>query len=1351
MRPALALDPTRAVSQYGHDAWNHQNGLPAGAVYTVAQSPDGYLWMRQASGVVRFDGVRFVQVTPVVNNEVVRENIRAIVKTADGSLLLRGPTRTLRGTNGKFADAVPPAKLLDGMERVIYQAKDGTIWVGSDSNLFRFKNSQLQAIVMGTGWVSAITEDKDGAVWFGASCGIFRFKEEKLTYYPTGFNEAVLRTFLPTTTSPYGLPQRTAVTALFEDKAGVLWVGTRTGLYKRVGEKFIQDRETRGVPGVFITAFLQDAEGSLWVGTDGLGLYRMANNTWTKMSIQDGLSDNGICSLLEDQEGSIWIGTRSGLDRLRDTPLMTMTAREGMSHDNAAAVAEAKDGSIYVFTAGGGITHLKGGEVPTAITTDDGIGSDEAGTLYAARDGTLWIGTDRGLSSYKDGTVTNYPDQAPLNNAYISSICEDDESLILASSQLLLYRFKNGVLSPYDLAVPPGDGPKNARYVFAMNCDEEGTMWIAMTAGLYRVPKGVPPEKGECSTYSDPVHSFTDDGRGYIWLAGPATRGIVRLRKSDGQLFAFGPALGLDIGEIATVRVDRVGNLWLGTHAGIVRVFRQELDDVAAGKADHLTPFTYGVIDGMKAEEVSDQQPSSCLASDGRLYFGTRKGLVILDPEHLKRNTRVPEVVIEEFLADRQERPMDRVTLSAGTENFELHYTALSLLAPSRIRFKYQLLGYDANWVDADNRRTAYYTHLPPGDYTFRVVASNGDGAWNQQGATLRFTLRPHFYQTIWFYVCCIGLVIVIGNGAHRLRTRRLRARKEELVKIVDERTQALREEVAEKNRAQKELQNYRDYLEHVVTERTAELQRSNEQLQCEIVERRASEDALRLSEDRYRRFFEEDLAGAFIASPSGALITCNPSFLRIFGFNSPADVAGVNVSSFFDRPADASDALARVKKMGQLQDCELAMRSNDGRSVNVLANLIGRFDSEGQLTEIKGYVIDMTERKRLENQLRQSQKMEAVGQLAGGVAHDFNNLLTAIIGSSDCILDVAAADSETMLLAKEIREAGKRAAGLTRQLLAFSRKQVLQPRVILVNDVVTEMETMLQRLIGEDVRLELSLASDLKFVRADPSQLQQIVLNLSVNARDAMPSGGRLRIETQNVRLHEPLSQGTQSVPPGRYVCLRVTDSGIGMSPEVQAHIFEPFFTTKGVGKGTGLGLSTVYGIVQQSNGYVTFASAPNRGTSFSIFLTQVEAPHTPASTPAHASAKVVGKETVLLVEDNELVLKVAQRTLESVGFQVLEAANAAEAIRRFENEGNSVDLLLTDVVMPDMNGPELAKKILAMDSRIEVLFMSGYTEDALVRVGGVQKVALIEKPFTPDALVRRVREALDARTVRR
>jgi PAS domain S-box-containing protein len=628
-------------------------------------------------------------------------------------------------------------------------------------------------------------------------------------------------------------------------------------------------------------------------------------------------------------------------------------------------------------------------------------------------------------------------------------------------------------------------------------------------------------------------------------------------------------------------------------------------------------------------------------------------------------------------------------------------------------------------------------------------VASNADGVWNQEGSSVHFVLRPHFYQTIWFYLACIGLVAVVGNGAHRLRTRRLRERKEELVAIVNEQTQELREEVSQKNRVQQELQKYRDYLEQVVAERTAALQQSNEHLQREIVERRSSEDALRISEDRYRRFFEEDLAGAFVASPGGALITCNPSFLRTFAFEDVGQVAGVNISSLFDRESDAEDVLGRVRNAGKVQDCELAMRSSDGRSVNILANIIGRFGADGALMEIKGYVIDMTERKRLENQLRQSQKMEAVGQLAGGVAHDFNNLLTAIIGSSDCILDVAQADSETMLLAKEIREAGKRAAGLTRQLLAFSRKQVLQPRVILVNDVVVEMETMLQRLIGEDIRLELALSPQLKYVRADPSQLQQIVLNLSVNARDAMPSGGRLRIETQNVRLHEPLVQGSQAVPPGRYVCLRVTDSGIGMTPEIQAHVFEPFFTTKGVGKGTGLGLSTVYGVVQQSNGYVTFASAPNRGTTFSIFLGQVDAPAQASSSPSNTSGKVVGKETILLVEDNELVLKVAQRTLEQVGFRVLEAPNAAEALRRFEREGSSVDLLLTDVVMPDMNGPELAKRIVALDPKIEVLFMSGYTEDALVRVGGVHKVALIEKPFTPDALVRRVREALDARTV--
>jgi two-component system cell cycle sensor histidine kinase/response regulator CckA len=415
----------------------------------------------------------------------------------------------------------------------------------------------------------------------------------------------------------------------------------------------------------------------------------------------------------------------------------------------------------------------------------------------------------------------------------------------------------------------------------------------------------------------------------------------------------------------------------------------------------------------------------------------------------------------------------------------------------------------------------------------------------------------------------------------------------------------------------------------------------------------------------------------------------------------------------------------------------------------------VGRtfYDADGTPVRAAGVSMDVTAQRNLEEQFHQAQKMESIGNLAGGIAHDFNNLLTAILGYSSVLLEDEAAGLQPEVVRsfiEEIQKAGERAASLTNQLLAFSRRQMIQPTVLDINAVIGALDRMLQRLIGEDIELTTNLDPTLGSTRADPGQIEQVIMNLVVNARDAMPTGGKITIETRNTELDEAYSRQHIAVPPGRYVMLAVSDTGTGMTPAVQARIFEPFFTTKPKGRGTGLGLATIYGIVKQNHGDIWVYSEPGKGTSFKVYLPRVD--DAPIAVPAKATTVPTGRgEAVLLVEDDHRVRKLARELLTRNGYEVIEGADAEDAIRVAASYHKPIDLLLTDVVMPGMSGRLLAQRLAEHHPHLKILYMSGYTDDAIVHHGVLTPdIAFLQKPFTPSTFARAVRDVLDTRPPR-
>ena len=502
---------------------------------------------------------------------------------------------------------------------------------------------------------------------------------------------------------------------------------------------------------------------------------------------------------------------------------------------------------------------------------------------------------------------------------------------------------------------------------------------------------------------------------------------------------------------------------------------------------------------------------------------------------------------------------------------------------------------------------------------------------------------------------------------------------------------------------------------------------------------------AAREAERRYEVLFHGAPVGLGRSLPDGRMLAANAAAARIWGYPDVATLLRVNTQELYADAEDRGRILAAIEGGAAVETLELRGRRGDGAVIWVSLGVRAEKDPSGQVLHYEWSVADITERKRLEAELRQAQKLEAIGQLAGGVAHDFNNLLTVITGRSHLVLAQLAADHPVRRHLDLIQTTAERAAALTRQLLAFSRKQVLAPQVLDVNAVVTGLVPMLRRLIGEHLELTAVPAPELGHVKADPSQLEQVIVNLAVNARDAMPQGGQLTIETGNVELDETYTRRHQGASAGRFVMLAVSDTGHGMDAAVKARIFEPFFTTKEPGKGTGLGLATVFGIVTQSGGSIGVYSEPVVGTTFKVYLPRVDEAVDQMTTAA-APTLARGSETILLVEDDDEVRALARETLEGHGYVVLPAATPAEALRLAGSHSGPISLLVTDVVLPQLSGRGLAEKLTPDHRDLRVLYMSGYTDDAIVRHGVLAVgTAFLQKPFTPATLLVKVREVLD------
>jgi signal transduction histidine kinase/ligand-binding sensor domain-containing protein len=760
--PLAALNPGRPPNRYGHDVWLTRDGLPQEFVQAVTQTSDGYLWIGTLGGLVRFDGVRFTVFDSSNAPGLKDARILALCPARDGALWIG----TAAGGVSRLEDGVirpfePPSESGDRSLRYIrslHETADGSLWVGtSGGGLRRFRDGRRvpdEEPVSPGHTVTAVHEDRRGNIWFGTTEGLVMLQGGRLVRYTAG---AAL---------PHGF-----VYSIFEDRAGTIWVGTRGGLTRIDHGTMATLTRKNGFPADAARTIGEDREGNLWVGTLGQGLLRRSGNSFVSFTSRDGLSNDHVICLHEDQEGSLWVGTQKGLNRLKDVPFTSYTTRDGLSHDAVNSILRTRDDAVWVATDGGGLNRIKDGRI-RIFTARDGLGSDYIGPLFEDREGSLWAGGDGYVSRIKGDRVTTYRTDAAGERRFVSLLGEDEQGrLLVGAGDRPLQWFDSGRLAPYDAVTDRG------QYRFSVMRDRKGALWFGTVEGLGRY------QDGRYALYAardglpdDTVHSVYEDGQGTLWIA--TTAGLCRFQ--DGRFVTFTGPGGLGSGVVSQVLEDDAGFLWMNGRRGIIRVRKEDLEAYAKGTASPVPVTVYGVEDGMESADYNPAyiQPAAVKTGDGRLWFATTKGVAVIDPRRLQTNALPPPVVIERVVSDDAPVPLGPgVRIPPGKEKFEFHYTALSFVSPERVRFRYLLEGFDQSWTAAHDRRTAYYTNLPPGRYRFRVTAANNDGVWNEDGASFEFQLQPRFHQTRVFQALVLALLLLGGWTVHRLRVARVEAR----------------------------------------------------------------------------------------------------------------------------------------------------------------------------------------------------------------------------------------------------------------------------------------------------------------------------------------------------------------------------------------------------------------------------------------------------------------------------------------------------------------------------------------------------------------------------------------------
>jgi PAS domain S-box-containing protein len=1290
-----ALDPHKAITQYIHTVWGPESGIPDGNGMVIAQTHDGYLWLGAFGGLFRFDGVTFTAFdkhnAPGMK-QTAGFTIKALYEAKDGSLWIGTNGRGLvRMKDGKFSIYTSKEGLSNDTVRAVAEGLDGSIWVGTDLGLNRFQDGKFTVYGIGDGLtnnnVKSLLVDRSGTLWVGTMAGLNQFKDGRLAGFPLAGKE------------------QKPIYSVAEGRDGSIYIGMFGGGLVRLKDGHQTTFSTQnGLSNDYVHSILEDRDGNVWITTVN-GLNRLSDGRISTYNVKDGLSNNNGFGMAEDREGNLWVGVDStnSLNRFRDGKFLTYSSHEGLVGEVAHSVLQRRDGSIWI-SDDNGLNELNNGSFRTYSKM---LGKNVA-AIIESRDGTLWIASNAGLGRLKNGHLKIYAKQDGIANTNVWTLVEDKEGSIWIGTDDGLNRFKNEKLTAYTV----NDGlPSQMIRLLAL--DREGNLWIGGNSGLTVYKDGMfrtYTKKDGLS--SDAPRAFYEDQQGVLWI-GTMGGGLDRFK--DGHFRSITTQQGLSEDYVLDIHEDDRGYLWLGGKTAVSRVSKKELEECLDGKTNWVNSTTYGRADGVPGGMFSGITPNGIKANDGKLWVPIYGGVVVIDPDHIATDTNAPPVMIEQAVVDRKKIETTQAgAVPAGKGELEFHYTALSFSVPEKIKFKYKLEGFDQDWIDAGTRRAAYYTNISPGSYRFRVQAANGDGVWNETGASLAFRLMPHFYQTWWFYglgVMLLGLATVSG---HRVRVRQLRVRERDLEQRIQERTRELQQEIAERMQAESEM---------------------------------------RVQQRRFKQLFDNAPVGIVLLDDQDKFVAANNAFETMFQF-APEELMHRHINDVIVPEAQATEAsmISQQTSAGEASTHETVRRRKDGSLLPVEVYGVPIM-SDRRLEGMYGMYVDISARKQWEEELKKAKvaaesASQAKSAFLATMSHEIRTPMNGIVGMTELVLDtdLDRDQRENLELAKLSADA---LLGVINDILDFSKIEAGKLEF-------EEIDFDLRESLGETVRTlalqshekGLELAYEVQEdvpdgVNGDPGRLRQVLVNLMGNAIKFTHAGEVV------VRVHADSSTDEQVM-----LHFAVSDTGIGIPAEKQKLIFEAFTQadnsmTRRYG-GTGLGLTICVRLVERMGGRIWVESLPGQGSTFHF---------TARFSRSKAAAKKVlplhleqlhGLHT-LVVDDNATNRRILSSILVKWQMEPTAVDSGKEALRALheaKDAGRPFPLILLDAQMPDMDGFTLAAEIKRTPklagATIMMLTSAGYAGDA-ARCRELGIIVYLVKPIQQVELLEAIRLALN------